>query len=57
MNSLVDEVLKREPVSFVRKETRVNRLSSKDVDISAAVSTFRKKEDEKFRSRVLVLNL
>ena len=31
INSLVDEVLKREPVSLVRNETRVNRLSSKDV--------------------------
>ena len=48
-NSLVDEVLKREPVSFVRKETRINRLASKDLEVSAAVSTFRKKEEEKSR--------
>ena len=33
MNSLVDEVLKREPVSLVRNETRVNRSSSKDVNM------------------------
>ena len=33
INSLVDEVLKREPVSLVRNKTRVNCSSSKDVNM------------------------
>ena len=49
LESLVDEVLDREPVSFVRKETRVHRLSSKNLKISAAVNTFHQKKEEKSR--------
>ena len=46
-NSSVDEVLKKEPVSFIRKETRSELLSSKDVRITAAVHTYQKKKEVK----------
>ena len=49
LDSLVEEVLKREPINFIRKETQANRLSSKDLNKSAAVHTFQKIKEEKSR--------
>ena len=46
-NSLVDEVLKKEPVSFIRKVIKSEPLSSKDVRITAAMHTYQKKKEEK----------
>ena len=43
------EVLKRSGTSFIRKENRVGCLSSGDLDISATVNTFHKKQEEKSR--------
>ena len=42
-------LLQREPLNFIRKETRINDLKSKDVKISVAVCTFRDNEEEKSR--------
>ena len=47
LDSLVDEVLDSQSISFLRKETRVQRLSSKDVKTSAAVNTFQREKEEK----------
>ena len=49
LDSLVDEVLDSLSISFLRKETRVQRLSSKDVKTSAAVNTFQREKEEKSR--------
>ena len=49
LDTLIDDILTTKPVDFVRKETRENRLSSKDVNTSAAVNTFREKREKKSR--------
>ena len=43
------EVLKRSETSFIRKENHVGCISSGDLDKSAAVNTFHKKQEEKSR--------
>ena len=43
----MDDIMTTKPVDFVRKETRENRLSSKDVNASAAVNTFRERRERK----------
>ena len=45
LDTLIDDILTTKPVDFVRKETRENRLSSKDVNTSAAVNAFQYKKD------------
>ena len=47
LDTLIDDIMTTKPVDFVRKETRENRLSSKDVNTSAAVNTFREKREKK----------
>ena len=44
LDSLIEEVQKREPVSFVRKELNAELCSSKDIKISAAVNTNQEKK-------------
>ena len=34
----------RQPVDFVRKGTRIDKMSSKDLNRSSAIHTFRKKK-------------
>ena len=47
LDTLIDDILTTKPVDFVRKETRENRISSGDVNTSAAVNTFREKREKK----------
>ena len=47
LDTLIDDIMTTKSVDFVRKETRENRLSSKDVNTSAAVNTFREKREKK----------
>ena len=46
--SLISEVLDRQiGTEFIRKETSVNRVVSKDLETSAAVNTYQQKQEEK----------
>ena len=49
LDSLIEEVQKREPVSFVRKELNAELCSSKDIKISAAVNTNQEKKEAKLQ--------
>ena len=49
LDSLIEEVRKREPLSFVRKELNTEFCSSKDIKISAAVNTYQEKKEAKLR--------
>ena len=49
LDSLIEEVLDKEKIDFIRSEDRENRVSSGDLKISAAVHTFQKIAEEKSR--------
>ena len=52
LDSLIEEVQKREPVSFVRKELNAELCSSKDIKINAAVNT----NQEKKRGKITIFS-
>ena len=50
MDNLIDEVLKIDPgKSYIRKETNISQIVSKDINKSAAIATFEKNDEKKSR--------
>ena len=50
MDSLVDEVIAIDPSkSYVRKESRISEIVSKDINKSAAIATYEKNNEKKSR--------
>ena len=49
MDNLVDEVLASQGKSYMRKESRISQIVSKDLSKSAAISLFEKESETKSR--------
>ena len=49
LDSLIQEILKRHRKNYERSTTRINRLVTKNVNLSAAVNTFRRKAEDNSR--------
>ena len=49
LDPLIEEILLQDPKTYLRKETRISQIVSKDINKSSAIATFQKNTEKKSR--------